>query len=147
MKKVNASCDHKSFQKSNKKIKANIIVTVLLFMYFITSESLHELEENDLDALMADLVADLNATEEKLAAEIEGLKAPSLPAPDLAPPQTAPSTHPVTSHASIRSPAHSTSSSVSTPASSNTSPLPPPPSQAAKVSQVRPTRCLSAWQQ
>ncbi|KAL2085685.1 hypothetical protein ACEWY4_019005 [Coilia grayii] len=31
--------------------------------------SLHELEDNDLDALMADLVADLNATEEKLAAE------------------------------------------------------------------------------
>uniref|UniRef100_A0A672ZCI5 Amyloid beta A4 precursor protein-binding family B member 1-interacting protein n=1 Tax=Sphaeramia orbicularis TaxID=375764 RepID=A0A672ZCI5_9TELE len=50
---------------------------------------------------MADLVADLNATEEKLAAEIQGLKEPSLPASDL---------------------------DVSTPASSATSPLPPPQS-------------------
>ncbi|XP_062377635.1 amyloid beta A4 precursor protein-binding family B member 1-interacting protein isoform X2 [Sardina pilchardus] len=34
--------------------------------------SLQELEDNDLDALMADLVADLNATEEKMAAERSG---------------------------------------------------------------------------
>ncbi|KAK7881496.1 hypothetical protein WMY93_029905 [Mugilogobius chulae] len=38
------------------------------------NESLNELEDNDLDALMNDLMADLNASEEKLAAEIEGLK-------------------------------------------------------------------------
>nr|XP_061810210.1 amyloid beta A4 precursor protein-binding family B member 1-interacting protein-like [Nerophis lumbriciformis] len=38
--------------------------------------SLDELEDTDLDALMADLVADLNATEEKLAAQMEGLTLP-----------------------------------------------------------------------
>ncbi|XP_076146885.1 amyloid beta A4 precursor protein-binding family B member 1-interacting protein [Alosa pseudoharengus] len=38
--------------------------------------SLHELEDNDLDALMADLVADLNATEEKMAAERSGSRDP-----------------------------------------------------------------------
>uniref|UniRef100_A0A8C6TLW1 Amyloid beta A4 precursor protein-binding family B member 1-interacting protein n=1 Tax=Neogobius melanostomus TaxID=47308 RepID=A0A8C6TLW1_9GOBI len=50
------------------------------------NESLNELEDNDLDALMNDLIADLNASEVKLAAEIEGLGPPSatkldLPAP------------------------------------------------------------------
>ncbi|XP_058249385.1 amyloid beta A4 precursor protein-binding family B member 1-interacting protein [Hemibagrus wyckioides] len=47
--------------------------------------SLNELEDNDLDALMADLVADLNATEEKFATERVGVKnsmpPPSLPVP------------------------------------------------------------------
>lgn len=107
-------------------------------MILLTLESLHELEDNDLDALMADLVADLNATEEKLAAEIKGLTVPSLPSPDVPPQPKAPSTHPVTSHASAKSPASSTSSSVSTPSFSNTSPLPPPPSQTAKPTKVCP---------
>ncbi|KAJ8010147.1 hypothetical protein DPEC_G00071960 [Dallia pectoralis] len=51
-------------------------------------ESLNELEENDFDALMADLMADLSATEEKLLAELEvhtDAKAPNLDLP--APPQ------------------------------------------------------------
>ncbi|KAF3703768.1 Amyloid beta A4 precursor protein-binding family B member 1-interacting protein [Channa argus] len=99
------------------------------------NESLHELEDNDLDALMADLVADLNATEEKLAAEIEGLKVPSLTQSELPPPPTALSTQPITSHASTKSPAHSTGSNVSAPAYPNTTPLPPPPSHAAKPSK------------
>ncbi|XP_071340824.1 amyloid beta A4 precursor protein-binding family B member 1-interacting protein isoform X2 [Trachinotus anak] len=94
------------------------------------NESLHELEDNDLDALMADLVADLNATEEKLAAEIEGLKVP--PPTGLPPPPKGLSTHPASPHASPASPASSTSSRVSTPASSAASPLPPPPPQDAK---------------
>ncbi|XP_041670213.1 amyloid beta A4 precursor protein-binding family B member 1-interacting protein isoform X2 [Cheilinus undulatus] len=94
--------------------------------------SLHELEDNDLDALMADLVADLSATEEKLAAQIEDLKMPSPPPSDLPAPPVGLSTHPTSSIASPTSPASSTSSNVSTPASSSTSPLPPPPPQAAK---------------
>ncbi|KAG7266482.1 hypothetical protein CRUP_028431 [Coryphaenoides rupestris] len=49
--------------------------------------SLHELEDDDLDVLMADLMADLNATEEKLAADIESLKVP--PPPDSFPPPPA----------------------------------------------------------
>uniref|UniRef100_A0A4W6DW93 Amyloid beta A4 precursor protein-binding family B member 1-interacting protein n=1 Tax=Lates calcarifer TaxID=8187 RepID=A0A4W6DW93_LATCA len=93
------------------------------------NESLHELEDNDLDALMADLVADLSATEEKLAAEIEGLKVPSPPQSDLPPPPKGLSTHSASPHAS---PASSTRSSVSTPASSAASPLPPPPPQSSK---------------
>ncbi|XP_061876970.1 amyloid beta A4 precursor protein-binding family B member 1-interacting protein isoform X1 [Entelurus aequoreus] len=84
------------------------------------NESLKELEDNDLDALMADLVADLNATEEKLAAEIEGLKAPS---PE--PPPKDLGTRPPSSISSM-------SSNVSTPTSSTSSPLPPP--QCAKPS-------------
>uniref|UniRef100_A0A4W4E7W1 Amyloid beta A4 precursor protein-binding family B member 1-interacting protein n=1 Tax=Electrophorus electricus TaxID=8005 RepID=A0A4W4E7W1_ELEEL len=50
--------------------------------------SLHELEDNDLDALMADLVADLSATEEKFAAErggVQELPAPTAPAPSAPP--------------------------------------------------------------
>ncbi|XP_053198544.1 amyloid beta A4 precursor protein-binding family B member 1-interacting protein [Scomber japonicus] len=88
------------------------------------NESLNELEDTDLDALMADLVADLNATEEKLAAGIEDLKVISPPKQDLPPPPT--------SHASPTSPASSTSSNATTPASSAASPLPPPPPQGAK---------------
>ncbi|XP_061661208.1 amyloid beta A4 precursor protein-binding family B member 1-interacting protein isoform X2 [Syngnathoides biaculeatus] len=71
--------------------------------------SLNELEDNDLDALMADLVADLNATEEKLAAEIQGLEAPSPPPP--------PPPAPAADDASPASPA-----------------LPPPPPQSSKPS-------------
>ncbi|XP_035509242.1 amyloid beta A4 precursor protein-binding family B member 1-interacting protein [Morone saxatilis] len=97
--------------------------------------SLHELEDNDLDALMADLVADLNATEEKLAAEIEGLKVPSPPPADLPPPPKGLSIQPASSLASPTSPARSTNSNVSTSASSTASTLPPPPPQSSKPSK------------
>ncbi|KAI3355441.1 hypothetical protein L3Q82_018277 [Scortum barcoo] len=79
-----------------------------------------------------DLVADLNATEEKLAAEIQGLKVPAPPPSDLPPPPTGLSAWPASSLASPASPASSTGSSVSTPASSAASPLPPPPPQSVK---------------
>ncbi|XP_061613507.1 amyloid beta A4 precursor protein-binding family B member 1-interacting protein isoform X2 [Phyllopteryx taeniolatus] len=71
--------------------------------------SLSELEDDDLDALMADLVADLNATEEKLAAEIEGLKAPLPPGAHL-------------------------SSSGPSPAADSSSAFPSPPPQTSKPS-------------
>ncbi|KAA8580574.1 hypothetical protein FQN60_013532 [Etheostoma spectabile] len=96
------------------------------------NESLNELEDCDLDALMADLVADLNATEEKFAAQKEVLKVPSLPPPNQPPPSKGLSTHPASSLASSASPASSTSNNVSTPASSTASSLPPPPPQAQK---------------
>ncbi|XP_077409899.1 amyloid beta A4 precursor protein-binding family B member 1-interacting protein isoform X2 [Vanacampus margaritifer] len=47
----------------------------------LNAASLNDLEDNDLDALMADLVADLNATEEKLAAQIQSLQEPVPEAP------------------------------------------------------------------
>ncbi|KAG7231253.1 hypothetical protein INR49_012084 [Caranx melampygus] len=109
------------FPTTNQEVNLSIGFTDL-------NESLHELEDTDLDALMADLVADLSATEEKLAAEIQGLKAPSPPPSGLPPPPKGLTTHP----ASPASPASSASSSVSTPASSAASPLPPPPPQSAK---------------
>ncbi|XP_044033390.1 amyloid beta A4 precursor protein-binding family B member 1-interacting protein [Siniperca chuatsi] len=114
-----------SLPSTNKEVNFSIGFTDL-------NESLHELEDNDLDALMADLVADLNATEEKLAAEIKGLKVPSPPPPDLPLPPKGLSTHPASSLAYPTSTASSTSRPVSTPASSATSPLPPPPPQSAK---------------
>ncbi|XP_078137391.1 amyloid beta A4 precursor protein-binding family B member 1-interacting protein [Sander vitreus] len=110
---------------TNKEVNYSIGYTDL-------NESLNELEDCDLDALMADLVADLNATEEKFAAQKEVLKVPSLPPPDLPPPPKGLSTHPASSLASPASPASSTSSNVSTPASSTASPLPPPPPQVPK---------------
>ncbi|XP_030254479.1 amyloid beta A4 precursor protein-binding family B member 1-interacting protein [Sparus aurata] len=110
---------------TNEEVNFNKCLTDL-------NESLHELEDNDLDALMADLVADLEATEEKLAADKQGLKVPSPPPPDLPPPPKGPSTHPAPFLPSPTSPAGSTGSNVSTPASSASSPLPPPPPQSAK---------------
>lgn len=107
-----------------------------VWISLFTPESLHELEDNDLDALMADLVADLEATEEKLAADKQGLKVPSPPPPDLPPPPKGPSTHPAPFLPSPTSPAGSTGSNVSTPASSASSPLPPPPPQSAKPTMV-----------
>lgn len=84
---------------------------------------------------MADLMADLNATEQKLAAESDELKVPSPPMPDLPPKRAgAGPTY------SIPSPAPpevgSTASSVSSPASSAASMLPPPPPQSAKPTMV-----------
>lgn len=110
-----------SLPSADKEINFSIGFTDL-------NESLHELEDNDLDALMNDLIADLNASEVKLAAEIEGLDAPSAPKPDLpapkGPSQELPSPSP--SLPSPPSPHSRSSSTVSSP--SATSPLPPPQS-------------------
>lgn len=77
---------------------------------------------------MADLVADLNATEQKLAAEIEDLKVP--PPPDL-PPKSYGAVSTLTSPEG-----GSTVSGASSPASSATSLLPAPPPQSAKPTMV-----------
>ncbi|CAL8313321.1 unnamed protein product [Merluccius merluccius] len=101
--------------------------------------SLHELEDNDLDVLMADLMADLNATEEKLATDIENLKVPPAPAPSAGqPPPPAASQPPPAAtlppapqglssyNASDPVSPVSPRSEVSTPSSSSQSPAPPP---------------------
>uniref|UniRef100_A0A4W5MM26 Amyloid beta A4 precursor protein-binding family B member 1-interacting protein n=1 Tax=Hucho hucho TaxID=62062 RepID=A0A4W5MM26_9TELE len=67
-------------------------------------ESLNELEENDLDALMADLMADLNDTEEKLAVDLEGQKEAEAPPPDLPPAPHGLSFYPVPSLSTPTSP-------------------------------------------
>ncbi|KAK5898149.1 hypothetical protein CgunFtcFv8_015590 [Champsocephalus gunnari] len=76
--------------------------------YTDLNDSLYELEDTDLDALMADLVADLNATEMKLAADMQGLKQPSPPPPDLPPPPQglSPSSYLLTRFPSITSDQH-----------------------------------------
>ncbi|KAM9775074.1 amyloid beta A4 precursor protein-binding family B member 1-interacting protein isoform 1-T1 [Syngnathus typhle] len=84
--------------------------------------SLNELEDVDLDALMADLVADLNATEEKLAAQVGPLKEPQ---PE---PPSPPIARPPSSSLSMSSDSSATSSS------STASILPPPPPQSSKPS-------------
>ncbi|XP_027861037.1 amyloid beta A4 precursor protein-binding family B member 1-interacting protein [Xiphophorus couchianus] len=94
--------------------------------------SLHDLEDNDLDALMADLVADLSETEKKLEAEIQGLKAPPSSSSDLPPPPKGLGLQPASSITSPPSPGNNRSSSVTTTSSSTTSPLPPPPLQSSK---------------
>uniref|UniRef100_A0A3Q2XZB1 Amyloid beta A4 precursor protein-binding family B member 1-interacting protein n=1 Tax=Hippocampus comes TaxID=109280 RepID=A0A3Q2XZB1_HIPCM len=84
--------------------------------------------DNDLDALMADLVADLNATEEKLAAEIESLKEPQpepLPPPSVGPPSS--------------SPPLSSDSSTTFPSST----LPPPPPQSSKPTMLVVKVCMN----
>ncbi|KAM3860218.1 amyloid beta A4 precursor protein-binding family B member 1-interacting protein [Diretmus argenteus] len=98
------------------------------------NESLNDLEDNDLDALMADLVADLNATEEKMAAEREGRKEPSPPPSGLPPPPQGLSTYPAPPLASPAASESGGSSKVSTPASSIASLSPPPPPQHSKPS-------------
>lgn len=104
-------------------------------------ESLQELEDNDLDALMADLMADLNTTELKFAAERDELKVPSPPMPDLPPKRVgavpASSTSSASSIAFPTSPeVGNTASSVSSPASPAASPLPAPPPHSAKPTMV-----------
>uniref|UniRef100_A0A8C5HF54 Amyloid beta A4 precursor protein-binding family B member 1-interacting protein n=1 Tax=Gouania willdenowi TaxID=441366 RepID=A0A8C5HF54_GOUWI len=91
------------------------------------NESLNELEDNDLDALMADLVADLNATEERLAAQIEELQVPSPPPPHKSPTNIQ---HCAASPESLTS--NNSGSNASTPSSSTTSPFPPPPPKSSK---------------
>lgn len=112
--------------------------------FFSVLESLQELEDNDLDALMADLMADLNTTELKFAAERDELKVPSPPMPDLPPKRVgavpASSTSSASSASSIAFPTSpevgNTASSVSSPASPAASPLPAPPPHSAKPTMV-----------
>lgn len=111
-----------SLPSADKEINFSIGFTDL-------NESLNELEDNDLDALMSDLIADLNASEVKLAAEIEGLDAPSAPKPDLPAPKG-----PSYDIPSPSSPRSGSSSTVSTPAI--TSPLPPPQSSKPSKEEI-----------
>lgn len=134
-----------TLKKEQKEILSNNI------LYWGTSwqnvsaspESLHELEGNDLDALMADLMADLNATEEKLATEIECLKAPSASKPDFPPPPKGLSIEPAPSHISPSS-AGSRSSNVSAPVPSAASSLAPPPPSGAKLTTVSEPTCSNS---
>ncbi|KAI2649229.1 Amyloid beta A4 precursor protein-binding family B member 1-interacting protein [Labeo rohita] len=85
------------------------------------NESLHGLEDNDLDALMADLVADISATEEKFATERDTFKGSAPVAPIPSQPQ---------SNFSL-----SASTDTSRPATSSNAivaPLPPPASKPSK---------------
>lgn len=85
---------------------------------------------------MADLVADLNATEQKLAAEMEDLKVPPPPPqPDL-PPKSRGAVSTSSSCTPTSPEGGSTVSGASRPASSATSPLPAPPPQSAKPTMV-----------
>ncbi|KTF88229.1 hypothetical protein cypCar_00035492 [Cyprinus carpio] len=56
--------------------------------------SLHDLEDNDLDALMADLVADISATEEKFATERDTFKGPATSSNSIAAPPPPPTSKP-----------------------------------------------------
>ncbi|RVE58587.1 hypothetical protein OJAV_G00195850 [Oryzias javanicus] len=111
--------------KSNKEVNFSIGFADL-------NASLNDLEDKDLDDLMSDLMADLNATEEKLAAEIQGLTAPLPPPPDLPPP---PKDLRVSAAATAAPTFPAPPASVCTPSPSSTSPLPVPPSQSAKPSK------------
>lgn len=113
-----------SLPSADKEINLSIGFTDL-------NESLNELEDNDLDALMNDLIADLNASEVKLAAEIEGLSVPSASKPDLPAPRGPDLPSPTSSLPSPPPPHSGSSSTATTPAT--TSPLPPP--QSAKPSK------------
>ncbi|KAI5106599.1 amyloid beta A4 precursor protein-binding family B member 1-interacting protein [Silurus meridionalis] len=101
--------------------------------------SLNELEDNDLDALMADLVADLNATEEKFASErVEVKKDPMPPASTAHFTPTAPSastysTGPLASQSKSELTRLPSNTSGLTSITSNTS-LPAPPSSNSKPS-------------
>ncbi|CAL8401696.1 unnamed protein product [Gadus morhua 'NCC'] len=92
------------------------------------NESLYELEDNDLDVLMADLMADLNATELKLAVDIENLKVPPSSSASQPPPATLPpAPQGLSSYdASILPSPVSLQGDVGTPSPSHQSPLPPP---------------------
>ncbi|XP_023828804.1 amyloid beta A4 precursor protein-binding family B member 1-interacting protein [Salvelinus sp. IW2-2015] len=89
-------------------------------------ESLNELEENDLDALMADLMADLNDTEEKLAAELGGKKEAKAPHPDLPPAPHGLSFYPVPSLSTSTSPERGPNT-FSAPLADSPAPLHSPP--------------------
>ncbi len=84
--------------------------------------SLHDLEDNDLDALMADLVADISATEEKFSTERDTFKGSAPVAPVPFQPQ---------SNFSLQA-----STDTSRPATSSNSNAPPPPPPTSKPSKV-----------
>ncbi|XP_014893959.1 amyloid beta A4 precursor protein-binding family B member 1-interacting protein [Poecilia latipinna] len=98
--------------------------------------SIQDLEDNDLDALMADLVADLSETEKKLEAEIQGLNAPPSSSSDLPPPPKGLGVQPASSITSPPSPGNNRSSSVTTPSSSTSSPLPLPQSSKPTMEEI-----------
>lgn len=83
--------------------------------------SLHDLEDNDLDALMADLVADISATEEKFSTERDTFKGSAPVAPIPSQPQ---------SNFSLLA-----STDTSRPATSSNSIATPPPPPASKPSK------------
>ncbi|XP_051542791.1 amyloid beta A4 precursor protein-binding family B member 1-interacting protein-like isoform X2 [Myxocyprinus asiaticus] len=85
------------------------------------NESLNDLEDNDLDALMADLVADISATEEKFVSERESSTGPA----PFAPP-------PVQSQSNFCLPP---STDANRPATNSTSISAPPPPPTAKPSK------------
>lgn len=95
------------------------------------NESLNELEDNDLDALMNDLIADLNASEVKLAEEIEGLKEPAAPKPDFPAAPRGPELSVPSPSPSLPSPPSPRSFSSPSPTATS----PPPPPQATKPSK------------
>lgn len=95
----------------------------VVFSY--TKASLHDLEDNDLDALMADLVADISATEEKFATEREG---PKETAPVPPPPVKSQSNYSLLTFTDTPKPATSSTSI--------TAPPPPPSIKPSKVSAI-----------
>ncbi|XP_051737348.1 amyloid beta A4 precursor protein-binding family B member 1-interacting protein isoform X3 [Ctenopharyngodon idella] len=92
--------------------------------------SLHDLEDNDLDALMADLVADISATEEKFATERDTSKDSAPFAPTPLQPQS-----------NFGLPA---STDTSKPATSSNSIAAPPPPPATKLSKEEQEEQLKA---
>lgn len=87
--------------------------------------SLHDLEDNDLDALMADLVADISATEEKFATERD-------PSKDSAP--FAPK--PLQPQSNFGLPASTDTSKPATSSNSIAAPPPPPTTKLSKVNII-----------
>ncbi|TTU28029.1 Amyloid beta A4 precursor protein-binding family B member 1-interacting protein [Bagarius yarrelli] len=115
---------------------------MFFLLHCVITASLNELEDNDLDALMADLVADLNATEEKFSSERVGMKdirpPPSLPVPTAhftpaAPEASTFTTSPTPSKPKTELTRLPSNAFALTSTTSNTS-LPPPPSANAKPS-------------
>lgn len=85
--------------------------------------SLHEMEDNDLDALMADLVADISATEEKFATDRDASKGSAPFAPT-----------PIQPQSNFGLPASTDTSKPATSSNSIAAPPPPPASKPSKVS-------------
>lgn len=88
-------------------------------------ESLNDLEDNDLDALMADLVADISATEEKFSTERDMSKGSVPVAPVPSQPQS-----------NFSLPASFDSYKPATSSNSIAAPPPPPASKPSKVSLI-----------
>ncbi|KAL6488325.1 hypothetical protein MHYP_G00020660 [Metynnis hypsauchen] len=131
---------------SNSSSKSNSMQDLNFSIGFTDlNASLNEMEDNDLDALMADLVADLSATEEKFAAERGSVKpqpppAVTVPAAHLAPAAPfAPPTHVPQAAPGVPPPSKPKNELPPCPASnapnltSNTS-VPPPPAVSSKAS-------------